>query len=125
VQRFPSVQSIVQQAAALQARLQQQQASGIGAEARVLGARVARNLGSPVTHAVGLTLPHRQQTPPSAGLSAAAVEPDTLLRAVSEQAGGAPAVATLKLKLATGGVHLVTDRSARDTMACLFRGEPQ
>lgn len=116
---FPSVRSIVQQADASQDLLQQQQVSGISAEARILGARVSGTFGPAVTHAVGLMLPQRQQAPPDSGLSTPAVEPEALLRAVSEQAGGAPAVASLKLKLATGDVHLVTDRCRRVSMACL------
>ena len=115
---FPSVRSIVQQGRTQQARLQALQEAAAAAEVRIMGGTVSSALGPHITHVVGAALPHL--VPPAAAAAAAAeqrppapaVEPEALLRAVVEQAGGAPAVSALKLGLATGNMRLVSDRWA-------------
>lgn len=67
--------------------------------------RLSATLGQQVTHIVALV-------PPKDG-AASPVEPKALLHAVSEQGGGTSAIASLKLGLATGGMHLVTDSWVR------------
>jgi hypothetical protein len=80
-------------------------------------------LDDKVTHVVGFAVLPAAATDESAGegkdeaessssSQQGAVQPDALLRAVNKLAGGPPAVASLKLGLTTGGVHLVTDRWA-------------
>ncbi|EFN52891.1 hypothetical protein CHLNCDRAFT_138420 [Chlorella variabilis] len=110
----PSVQSILLAGAASQARLQQLQAAAVAAEFRIMGGALAVALGQSVTHVLGLVLaraPSVVATDEGSSTGAAsAVEPQALLRAVDDQAGGPPAVALLKLGLATGSIQLETDR---------------
>ena len=112
----PSVQSILLAGAASQARLQQLQAAAVAAEFRIMGGALAVALGQSVTHVLGLVLaraPLVVATDEGSSTGAAsAVEPQALLRAVDDQAGGPPAVALLKLGLATGSIQLETDRCA-------------
>lgn len=116
---FPGVHSVMQQCTASLARLQQLQAAGVGSEVRIMCGRLSATLGQQVTHIVALV-------PPKDG-AASPVEPKALLHAVSEQGGGTSAIASLKLGLATGGMHLVTDRlvaaacCTAEVLACLRR----
>ncbi|KAL4853400.1 Dynamin-related protein 5A [Chlorella vulgaris] len=102
---FPGVHSVMQQCTASLARLQQLQAAGVGSEVRIMCGRLSATLGQQVTHIVALV-------PPKDG-AASPVDPKALLSAVSKQGGGISAVASLKLGLATGGMHLVTDSWVR------------
>lgn len=104
----PSVASLVQRGRASLARLQQLQAATAAAELRLMGGSVTSEMGPAVTHLVGiaLTLPAAQ----GPGGQAPALQPEALLRAVVEQAGGGEAVSTLRLWLGTGDTHLVADR---------------
>lgn len=121
---FPSVAALVQQGSASLQRLQQLQAACAGAQVRIMGGGVAGSVGQQVTHVVGLLL--APPTPPAAdgaeaGLEAEAeaeagtapaggVQPQALLAVVSQQAGGGTAVASLRLGISTGAMHLVTHR---------------
>jgi hypothetical protein len=78
-----------------------------------MGGIVSIALGPHTTHVAGAALPHLLSPAAAAAeqrAPAPAVEPEALLRAVAEQAGGAPAVSALKLGLATGNMRLVSDR---------------
>ncbi|PRW39278.1 dynamin-related GTPase isoform A [Chlorella sorokiniana] len=129
---FPSVAALVQQGHASLERLQQLQAACAGAQVRIMGGSVSGSVGQQVTHVVGLLL--APPTPPATddssaepgaeaaeaeaeaeaeGSTAAAVrgvQPQVLLAAVSQQAGGGTAVASLRLGVSTGGMHLVSQR---------------
>ena len=128
---FPSVAALVQQGRASLERLQQLQAACAGAQIRIMGGSVSGGMGQHVTHVVGLVL--APPTPPAAddgadegkaaeagaaeaapGTSTAAaargVQPQALLAAVSQQAGGGTAVASLRLGVSTGSMRLVSQR---------------
>ena len=116
---FPSVQSTMQASIASRAQLQQAQAEAVALELCIMGGVCSSTLGQCSTHVLGLVLPQQQSA--AAAMGAARVvphaerqlDPGVLLNAVSTQAGGHAAVATLKLGLATGGIHLVTERCAK------------
>lgn len=137
---FPSVAALVQQGRSSLERLQQLQAACVGAQIRIMGGSVSGGMGQHVTHVVGLVLgpptppaaddgadegeeAAEEAVAAEAGAGAAeaapgtstaaavrGVQPQALLAAVSQQAGGGTAVASLRLGVSTGSMRLVSQR---------------
>ncbi|PSC67603.1 DNA ligase 4 isoform A [Micractinium conductrix] len=112
LRRFPSVAALAGEAARSLSQLQELQAGTAGAEIRLMGGSLAPQLGQGTTHVVGVVLGAPEHAlwgqPAGESVCAAALQPDTVLRAVVAQAGGGTAVASLRLGLGAGSMKLVS-----------------